>query len=200
MSAPATELYFWASKSPFSNFYECDFPLTVQSDSDTEPVTHTFASSEHAFMYCKALFFGDAAAANLIRVCRSPQTAKRLGRKVKWFNEQQWSLVREEIMYMCLLAKFSHCNDAWSVMDEARGRTFVEASPHDRIWGIGFRAREAPRKRALWGQNLLGKTLNRVIAELHRTGREGRSDVVRLHEIWTRKSIAVASYHVRAKS
>lgn len=34
-----------------------------------------------------------------------------------------------------------------------------KASPRDRIWGIGFGAKNAGSRRKRWGQNLLGKCL-----------------------------------------
>lgn len=41
-------------------------------------------------------------------------------------------------------------------------RELVEASPEDRIWGIGFDAANANAHRDEWGENLLGKALSRV--------------------------------------
>ncbi|KAI1110896.1 DUF1768-domain-containing protein [Nemania sp. NC0429] len=41
-------------------------------------------------------------------------------------------------------------------------RELVEASPRDRIWGVGFGARNAPANRNRWGLNLLGKCLMEV--------------------------------------
>jgi ribA/ribD-fused uncharacterized protein len=41
-------------------------------------------------------------------------------------------------------------------------RELVEASPVDRIWGIGFKEEDAERNRKRWGQNLLGKALMEV--------------------------------------
>lgn len=40
-----------------------------------------------------------------------------------------------------------------------RDRELVEASPMDRIWGVGFAAQDASANRRRWGQNLLGKAL-----------------------------------------
>lgn len=45
---------------------------------------------------------------------------------------------------------------------ETGERELVEASPMDRIWGIGFGAGHAERMREEWGQNSLGKALMRV--------------------------------------
>ena len=42
-------------------------------------------------------------------------------------------------------------------------REIVEASPFDRVWGIGFNAADATTtERAQWGENLLGKALMEV--------------------------------------
>ena len=39
----------------------------------------------------------------------------------------------------------------------------VQASPEDRVWGIGFSAEEAPRTpRERWGLNVLGGILEKV--------------------------------------
>ncbi len=38
----------------------------------------------------------------------------------------------------------------------------VEASPFDRIWGVGYDAANAESNRGNWGENLLGKALMRV--------------------------------------
>lgn len=41
-----------------------------------------------------------------------------------------------------------------------------QASPRDRIWGVGYDAEHAEANRADWGENLLGKALMRVRALL----------------------------------
>ncbi|CAJ2511329.1 Uu.00g069540.m01.CDS01 [Anthostomella pinea] len=40
-----------------------------------------------------------------------------------------------------------------------RSRELVEASPRDRVWGVGIAAEFAEGRRAEWGSNLLGKAL-----------------------------------------
>lgn len=49
-------------------------------------------------------------------------------------------------------------------------RPLVEASPHDRTWGIGFKAADAERNRRRWGFNLLGKCLMEVREQLRSEG------------------------------
>jgi predicted NAD-dependent protein-ADP-ribosyltransferase YbiA (DUF1768 family) len=41
----------------------------------------------------------------------------------------------------------------------------VEASPEDRIWGIGFYAENAISNFDKWGENLLGKILTELCIE-----------------------------------
>lgn len=45
---------------------------------------------------------------------------------------------------------------------ETGERELVEASPYDRVWGIGYGAADAEDSREFWGENLLGKALMRV--------------------------------------
>jgi len=49
-------------------------------------------------------------------------------------------------------------------------RELVEASPLDRIWGIGFKESEAERNRYRWGENLLGWALVHVRGRLRAEG------------------------------
>lgn len=49
-------------------------------------------------------------------------------------------------------------------------RDLVEASPRDRIWGIGFGWKNAEKQRQRWGLNLLGKALVEVRERLRGEG------------------------------
>ncbi|KAI0521335.1 hypothetical protein F5B22DRAFT_634718 [Xylaria bambusicola] len=51
-------------------------------------------------------------------------------------------------------------------------RELVEASPYDRIWGVGFAAKGAERNRSKWGLNLLGKCLMEVREQFRREAEE----------------------------
>ncbi|MXN60881.1 NADAR family protein, partial [Burkholderia pseudomallei] len=72
--------------------------------------------------------------------------------------------VREPIVFVGCREKFRQ-NEAFSTVLRATGSTIlVEASPYDRVWGVGLGERD-PRiaNPSAWeGLNLLGKALMRV--------------------------------------
>lgn len=60
---------------------------------------------------------------------------------------------------------------------ETGERELVEASPRDRVWGIGFEAGWAEEQRGAWGMNLLGRALmtvrEEIRGEIDRRGEKG---------------------------
>lgn len=116
-------------------------------------------------MWGKAQLFEDKESACAILLNQNPSDAKRLGRAVRNFDQDKWDYYKERIMYHVLLAKFTQHAEALSLMlGLGHNIRFVEASPYDRVWGVGLQANDpAILDAANWrGQNLLGKTLNRV--------------------------------------
>lgn len=123
-----------------------------------------FVCSEQEFMYRKAKLFKDEEEAARILVATAPKEIKTLGRMVRNYDEKAWGAVREEMMFQACLSKFSGNASARKAILSYPGKDFVEASPYDRIWGIGLKETD-PRAldQAQWrGTNLLGKVLNRV--------------------------------------
>jgi len=128
----------------------------------------TYATAEHYMMTAKALLFGDAAAAARIRSAMHPMTAKELGRQVRGFDEDRWAERRFDLVVTGNLAKFGQHPDLRDFLLGTGDRVVVEASPRDRIWGIGLAAdhehAESPEK---WpGLNLLGFALMEVRHQL----------------------------------
>ena len=132
-------------------------------------------------MYQKALLFGDAAVAAEILAASHPRQVKALGRKVSNFDDGIWKAERERIVRDGTYLKFTGpvseeglrrgtSADApliapLSLRDllmNTGDQEIVEASPMDRIWGIGYGAAKAESKREKWGLNLLGKALMHV--------------------------------------
>jgi len=145
---------FWESKSPFSQWYPCEF-----KDDD-----NTYSSAEQYMMYRKAKLFDDAETANRIMRSNSPKYVKSLGRQVKNFDQKIWESNRENIVTEGNLLKFSQSEHLRKYILKTKNKILVEASPYDKIWGIGLRDSDPrsidPDK---WrGLNLLGKCLMRV--------------------------------------
>lgn len=113
-------------------------------------------------MYHKALTFNDKDSADAILKAGNCRKAKALGRAVEDYVEAEWAEQRERVMFDGCLLKFrQHPNLKQQLLDTGE-QELVEASPFDRIWGIGFKAEDAGKKRYEWGMNLLGKCLTEV--------------------------------------
>ena len=152
---------FWSGV--FSNWY----PSWIHKDGKG------FPTSEHLFMYGKAMLFGDTEMAEKIIRVATPRDAKALGRKVHNFDADVWDENKFDIMYNAVLEKFRQNDDLREELLNSKydGLCFVEASPYDRIWGIGYGVNEAFEEPNVhrWGQNLLGEVLNRVRFELKKS-------------------------------
>lgn len=128
----------------------------------------TYASAEHYMMAAKALLFDDTEMAKRIRDASHPKAAKDLGRQIRGFDEQTWSQRRSELVVAGNLAKFGQHPDLRDFLLTTDGRVLVEASPVDRIWGIGLAAdHEHATSPQHWrGLNLLGFALMEVRHQL----------------------------------
>jgi ribA/ribD-fused uncharacterized protein len=93
-----------------------------------------------------------------------PKQIKRLGRLVKNYDDVEWNKCRYNIMKESLIHKFSQNTILKKQLLETNTKYLVEASPFDKIWGIGIKQSDAMRVFSdLWpGQNLLGKALMEV--------------------------------------
>ncbi len=127
-----------------------------------------YPSAEHYMMWSKARLFGDEAVAGQILAAGSPALAKKLGRAVRGFDAGVWTAHRFEIVVRASLAKFSQNAACQAYLLGSNDRVLVEASPLDRIWGIGLAASdERAQNPLLWnGLNLLGFALMQTRAEL----------------------------------
>jgi ribA/ribD-fused uncharacterized protein len=135
-----------------------------------------FATAEHYMMWAKAMLFGDHGIAGQVLTVEHPNAAKTLGRRIAGFDEQTWQKHRFDIVVAGNLAKFGQHPDLGAFLLGTGERVLVEASPVDRIWGIGLAADDpAAGDPDRWrGPNLLGFALMRVRATLReRTHSDG---------------------------
>ncbi|WP_425280662.1 NADAR family protein [Microbispora hainanensis] len=121
----------------------------------------TFASAEHYMMAHKAWLFGDAEAAERILAAGHPGEDKTLGRAVRDFDQQVWNACRFDVVVRGSTAKFGQHPELRRYLLYTVNRVLVEASPNDRIWGIGLAADDdRAASPASWrGLNLLGFAL-----------------------------------------
>lgn len=153
-------LYFWGHRptrdgSVGPGCLSQWWPVTFTDDG------HTFASAEHFMMAHKAWLFGDGQAAERILAADHPGEAKELGRTVRDFDEQVWNARRFDIVVRGSIAKFGQHPDLRRYLASTKNRILVEASPLDRIWGIGLAATDdrAASPTTWQGLNLLGFAL-----------------------------------------
>jgi ribA/ribD-fused uncharacterized protein len=120
-----------------------------------------FATAEHYMMWRKAELFRDGAVAAQILAATHPQEAKSLGRSVRNFDQAVWEAERFGIVTDASVAKFAQNADLRAFLLGTGSRVLVEASPRDRVWGIGLSAGhdDAERPGQWRGLNLLGFAL-----------------------------------------
>ena len=118
----------------------------------------------------KARLFNDAHALAEVLKCNHPMEAKQWGRRVANFDPKIWDKHKYEIVKQGNLHKFSQDTKMKQYLLQTGDRITVEASPRDRIWGIGMsQDNEKAHNPNQWrGQNLLGFALMEVREELMR--------------------------------
>ncbi|MEJ2694440.1 MAG: NADAR family protein [Candidatus Thiodiazotropha sp.] len=120
-----------------------------------------YLSAEHYMMAEKARLFDDVDAQRRILQAASPGAAKALGRGIRNFDEAVWEAARFDIVVRGNIEKFGQNEVMHDYLLTTGEKVLVEASPVDRIWGIGL-ASDDPRAEdpAQWqGENLLGFAL-----------------------------------------
>lgn len=155
-------VFFWGhqetagqvTKSCFSQWYDSPF----------EEDGNEFITAEHYMMYHKAKLFGDEKACEKVLSATNPGEAKAIGREVLRFDQKIWDEKRFEIVVNANKAKFSQNPALKAFLLSTGNRVLVEASPVDKIWGIGL-AQDNPLSENPnnWkGLNLLGFALMEV--------------------------------------
>jgi ribA/ribD-fused uncharacterized protein len=160
-------LFFWGEKKShgyLSNFYPCEFVVEGLK----------YNCSEQYFMKKKQELF-DNSNKNLgeqIMAEINPKQIKNYGRVVKNFDQTIWDKNKYQIMYQGVKSKFISNPELAKKLLDTKNKKLVEASPYDKIWGIGLSESDAKKisNPTNWpGTNLLGQILEQVRDELSQT-------------------------------
>ena len=155
-------LYFWGhqpkdgsvDKSCFSQWYQSSFELD----------NIKYATAEHYMMAEKARLFNDSEILAKILAASHPGEAKKLGRSILGFDESIWLKHRRAIVVRGNVCKFEQNEALKEFLVNTGDRILVEASPRDKIWGIGLEQNhpDAANPNKWRGLNLLGFSLMEV--------------------------------------
>jgi len=153
-------LFFWGHTPKDPNVVDKSclsqwFPRAFEADGVR------YRSAEHFMMAEKARLFRDSETLAKILAAKTPAEAKALGREVTNYDDKAWGRFRLEAVVRGNVAKFGAHEDLKAFLLSTGERVLVEASPRDRIWGIGMGASnpDAADPKKWRGQNLLGFAL-----------------------------------------
>jgi len=154
----ATMVLFWQPPAVFGQWTESAFEI--------DGIRYTCA--EQYMMAAKARLFADETTLASILAATLPRDQKMLGRQVRNFDEHVWNRERMDIVIAANRAKFTQNPEMRKKLLATGDKILVEASPLDKLWGIGLRADDQRvHDKSTWlGKNLLGEALMKVRKEL----------------------------------
>ena len=156
-------LFFWGhqrrkdgriGKQCLSQWWPCTFTIDRIS----------YRSAEQFVMAEKARLFGDEEKLAEILQASGPAEAKKLGREVSGFEEDDWEKRRGDFAVRANEAKFGQNQELKAYLLGTEAKVLVEASPADLVWGSGLVESDPGAKdpRQWRGLNLLGFALMEV--------------------------------------
>lgn len=155
-------VFFWGhtdrgeglSKACLSQWFQCPFIVDNQY----------YNCAEQYMMAEKARIFGDEEIRQQIFAEYNQMAMKKLGRKVRNYNDITWKEKRFDVVVKGNIAKFSQNEKLLNYLLSTGEKILVEASPKDTVWGIGLdeSSPEAIQPRKWKGENLLGFALMEV--------------------------------------
>lgn len=156
-------IFFWGNtpsydgsitKTCLSQWFDCRFTVDGVE----------YSTAEQYMMAQKALLFGDEKIYAEIMNAVHPKQFKEFGRRISGFSEEIWNQHKTDIVIKGNIAKFSQNEKLKYFLLNTNKRVLVEASPYDKIWGIGMDYKDTRCENpTLWnGENLLGFCLMEV--------------------------------------
>lgn len=180
--------FFFHLSSPFSNFHPSPFNFKglqfvsneqfimyckaklFKDDNNAEKIMSVNDQED----ICKKLLSGEITKEQIVKDKDLSKQwnevmkfVKKCGREVKNYDDKIWEQKRVNVAGVGAKEKFTQILDLKKTLLDTEGTFLVEASPYDKIWGIGLNASDAKATpESEWpGLNLLGKNvLDRVRA------------------------------------
>jgi len=118
--------FFWGG--PFSQWHPSIFTVG----------NFKYNCAEQYMMARKAELFGDSGALEKIKSSCSPSEQKAIGREIKNFDPTEWAIKARNFVYTGNHYKFKQNPHLMEELLATRDFILVEASPYDKIWGIGM--------------------------------------------------------------
>lgn len=157
-----TIVYFWGHTTDskemtaacFSQWYDCWFEVDGQR----------YHTAEQFMMASKARLFGDDEVLRQIIRADKPSDVKKLGRLIRGFDQERWDEAKYDLVVEGNKAKFCQNPELKEFLLSTGNAILAEASPYDKIWGIGLNKKQAMKGSVeQWkGENLLGCALMEV--------------------------------------
>uniref|UniRef100_A0A914M7B5 NADAR domain-containing protein n=1 Tax=Meloidogyne incognita TaxID=6306 RepID=A0A914M7B5_MELIC len=129
----------------------------------------TFSSVEQFFIWQKARFFGDLEIAEEVLMLDNPITIRRIGKRIRGYNQIEWNSVRNKVMYTGLWAKFTQNTQLFNQLRATGDGLIAQASASELYWSNGVCPKSARLKDpSQWeGENYLGKLLMELRSEIN---------------------------------
>ena len=145
-----THMYFWGGI--FSQWYKTSF---------TNVGGVIFNCAEQYMMWEKANMMKNSAFADKILSIKNPRKQKELGRAIPDFDAKKWDEIKFEIVVKGNILKFEQNPELKEILLSSENKILVEASPLDKVWGIGLHWEDdRVLDESKWqGENLLGEVI-----------------------------------------
>ena len=152
-------IFFWQNQDIYSQWHKEQF---IDEDGNK------YCCAEQYMMFQKAMLFKDVETAALIMATNNQKRHKELGRLVKNFDPKIWDENKEQIVSLGNYYKFTQNEDLLNELLSTYPKILVEASPFDKIYGIGMSETDPLAEDEVnWkGLNLLGKILTQLRNDL----------------------------------
>ena len=124
-------MIFLGPHSPFSNMFSATF--TVDNVE--------YGSTEQFIQASKAALFDDDVTHSRIMGEINPFRIKKLGGKVRKFNQERWRQKDKHVAYKAVKAKFTQNPTLRNLLIETGDKLIAESS-YDQHWGTGLHLRD----------------------------------------------------------